>query len=197
MPGAMIAASYAVLAATAALLAYMAFHDLREFKIRNELVLVLAGIFFLHAALSGRWVVLHWNLAFAAGMGVLLLIGYAFRLLGGGDVKLLTVAFLWTGFRCAVPFLLVVTAVSMLMIVAAHFGWIAAKRVNKRLRVPFAPAIAIGLIAIFLMGCLAPINRSGVLWRLSALTTALERGHSHPAGVCPASAWPSPLGQHC
>jgi prepilin peptidase CpaA len=173
MPGAMIAASYAVLAVSAALLVYMAFHDLREFKIRNTLVLVLAALFFLHAALSGRWVVLHWNLAFAAGMGLLLLIGYAFRLLGGGDLKLLTVAFLWTGFRCAVPFLLVVTAVSVLMIVAAHFGWIDAKRVNKRLRVPFAPAIAIGLIAIFPMGCLAPMNQPGVLWRLSALTIGI------------------------
>jgi prepilin peptidase CpaA len=179
MPGAMTAASYAVLALTAALLAYMAFHDLREFKIRNTLVLVLAALFFVHAALSGRWVVLHWNLAFAAGMGVLLLIGYAFRLLGGGDVKLLTVAFLWTGLRCAVPFLLVVTAASMLMIVAAHFGWMPAKRVNGRLRVPFAPAIAIGLIAIFPMGCLAPMNPSGALWRLSALTTAPEVGHTH------------------
>jgi len=175
MHSAMIAASYAVLVVTAALLAYMAFHDLREFKIRNRLVLVLVGLFFLHAALSGRWVVLHWNLAFAAGMGMLLLIGYAFRLLGGGDVKLLSVAFLWSGFRCAVPFLLVITAVSMAMIVAAHFGWMPAKRENKRLRVPFAPAIAIGLIAIFLMGCLEPMNSSGVLWRLSALPFGIDR----------------------
>jgi prepilin signal peptidase PulO-like enzyme (type II secretory pathway) len=68
----------------------------------------------------------------------------------------------------------VVTAVSVLMIVAAHFGWIAAKRENKRLRVPFAPAVAIGLIAVFLVGCLAPMNHSGVLWRLSTLTTALD-----------------------
>jgi len=150
------AGAHSILVVAAALLFWMAFTDLREFKIRNEFVLALAALFFVHAVLSGRWPALHWNLAFAALMGVLLFVAYAFGVMGGGDIKLLAVAFLWTGFRCAVPFLVVVSAASVLMIVAAHFKWINAHRVHGRLRVPFAPAIALGLIAIFVMGCLAP-----------------------------------------
>ena len=54
-------ASYYVLVVTAALLFYIAITDLREFKIRNDLILVVAGLFFVHAFLSGRWVEMHWN----------------------------------------------------------------------------------------------------------------------------------------
>ena len=45
-------ASFFVLAITSALLFYIALTDLREFKIRNEVILVLAGLFFVHALLS-------------------------------------------------------------------------------------------------------------------------------------------------
>jgi prepilin peptidase CpaA len=170
-------ASHTVLVVTAGLLFWIAATDLREFKIRNELILVLAGLFFLHAALSGRWVELHWNLGFAAAIGVLMLIAYAQGLMGGGDVKLLAVAFLWTGLRCAVPFLLVLAAVSLLHWFAAERGWVAAQRTNGRLRVPFAPAIAAGLIAVFLMGCLAPTQRAGGL--LPHLWMPWQNGHFH------------------
>jgi prepilin peptidase CpaA len=151
------AVAQTVLIITAALLFWMAATDLREFKIRNNFVLVLVGLFFLHAMLSGRWVVLHWNLIFAAVMFLLLLMAYSRRLLGGGDVKLLTTAFLWSGLHCAVPFLLIVTAASLVQLFAARLGWIGALRENGRLRLAYAPAIASGLIGIFLLGCLAPI----------------------------------------
>ena len=170
-------ASHTVLVVTAGLLFWITVTDLREFKIRNELILVLAGLFFLHAALSGRWVELHWNLGFAAAMGVLMLIAYGQGLMGGGDVKLLAVAFLWTGVRCAVPFLLVMAVASLLHWFAAERGWVAAQRTNGRLRVPFAPAIAAGLIAVFLMGCLAPIERAGGL--LPHLWVPWQSGHLH------------------
>jgi len=150
-------ASESILIFTAGLLFWMALSDLRAFKIRNNHVLALTALFLVHAAVSGRWVFLHWNFAFAAAMGTLLIVAYRFRLLGGGDVKLLTVAFLWSGYKCAVPFLVVVGVASVFMIIAAHMEWIRSQRVNGRLRLAFAPAIASGLIAIFLMGCLTPI----------------------------------------
>src|SRR5438445_13348761 len=92
-----------VLVITAAALFYVALTDLKQFKIRNELVLVLAGLFVVHALLSGRWVSAHWNLAFAALMFCVMLYFYAQKLMGGGDVKLLTVGLLWVGFGCALP----------------------------------------------------------------------------------------------
>ena len=46
------AASYSVLVVAAMLLFYLAATDLREFKIRNELVLVLGGLFYMQAYLD-------------------------------------------------------------------------------------------------------------------------------------------------
>ena len=48
-------ASEMVLILTAAVLLYVARNDLRHYKIRNELIFVLAGLFFIHALVSGRF----------------------------------------------------------------------------------------------------------------------------------------------
>ena len=77
----------------AALLFYIAATDLRDFKIRNDLVIALGVLFFVHAGLSGRWTFLHWNIGFAAVMFAVMLYGYAQKLIGGGDLKLMTVGF--------------------------------------------------------------------------------------------------------
>src|SRR4051812_3915646 len=107
------AASYFVIVITAGVLFYVSLRDLRDFKIRNELVFVLAGLFFLHALLSGRWIHIHWNLAFAAITFALMLLAYAQGLMGGGDLKLMTVALLWTGPQCAALFLLIVVVAAL------------------------------------------------------------------------------------
>lgn len=85
--------SHVVLVITAAVLFYVALTDFKEFKIRNELILVLAGLFVIHALLSGRWVGAHWNLVFAALMFCVMLYFYGQNLMGGGDVKILTIGF--------------------------------------------------------------------------------------------------------
>ena len=85
-------ASYFVLVVTAALLFYIAVTDLREFKIRNDVILVVAGLFFVHAFLSGRWVEMHWHIGLAALAFAFMVYWYAQGLMGGGDLKLMTVA---------------------------------------------------------------------------------------------------------
>ena len=150
-------ASYLVLVVTAGLLFYIAATDLRSFKIRNDVVLVLVGLFFLHAALSGRWVDLHWNIGFAVFTFVVMLWCYAQGLMGGGDLKLLTVAFLWSGTHCALPFLIILVIVASLHALAAKLGWVNAQRVEGRMKVAFAPSVAAGLIGIFAVGCLRPL----------------------------------------
>jgi prepilin peptidase CpaA len=151
-----ISASHIVLVMTSALLFYVAVIDLRDFKIRNELIMVLAALFLVHAALSGRWIALHWNIGFAAAMFAAMLFAYAQNLMGGGDLKLLTVAFLWSGVHCALPFALILTAFALVHMLAAKRGWVRAQQVNGRTKVAFAPAVAAGLIGIFMGGCLAP-----------------------------------------
>jgi prepilin peptidase CpaA len=151
------AASCVVLVSTAVLLFYIAVTDLREFKIRNELVVVLVLLYVAHAVASGRWVSLHWHVGFALLMFTLMLFAYVQNLMGGGDLKLLTVGFLWSGTECAVPFVLILCGFALLHTLIAKLGWVRAQWVNGRIKVPFAPSVAAGLIGIYLGGCLNPI----------------------------------------
>jgi prepilin peptidase CpaA len=148
-----------VLVIAAVVLFYAAFTDLRQFSIRNELILVLAVLFFVHALVSGRWTDMLWNLAFAATMLAVLLYFYSRNLMGGGDAKLLTVAFLWSGLHCALVFAVLLLVFAGLHTVAAKLGWAHSQQADAdmRLRIPFAPSIAAALIGVFMLGCLQPL----------------------------------------
>jgi Flp pilus assembly protein protease CpaA len=147
-------ASQAVLILTGVVLFYVALNDLKDYKIRNEPILVLAGLFFLHAFLSGRWSTLPWNLGFAAILFLLMLYPYSKKMMGGGDIKLLTVAILWVGPFCALPFALFLLLFAGIHALAVKFKWVEAKALGKRQSVAFAPSLAAALISVFLIGCL-------------------------------------------
>ena len=151
--------SHVVLVITAGVLFYMALTDLKYFKIRNELILVLAGLYILHALLSGRWISAHWNLGFAALMFGIMLYFYAQNAMGGGDVKILTIAFLWLGVGCAFPFAVLLAVCAALHVAAAKFGWADVQEVGGRKRIPLAPSVATAMILCFLLGCLQPVDR--------------------------------------
>jgi prepilin peptidase CpaA len=149
--------SYSVLVATAAVLLWVAVNDFRSFKIPNNIILVLVALFCLYVLVSGRWAVLHWHAGFAAVTFLLLLACYAQNWMGGGDVKLLTVAFLWTGTQCALIFLLIMLALVLVHTLLAKLEWVHSQRVHGRIKVAFAPSIAGGLIGVFMSGCLSPM----------------------------------------
>ena len=150
-------ASHILLVLTGALLLYIAVTDLREFKIRNELVISLAVLYFVHAAMSGRWVSMHWNIGFALLMFALMLYAYSQRLLGGGDLKLLAVAFLWTGPRCALPFAIFLLVFAGAHALAGKYGWVNVQEAEDgRKRIPFGPSVAGALIVVFALGCVGP-----------------------------------------
>jgi len=151
-------ASQVVLILTAAMLFYVALTDLKHYKIRNEVIFVLAALFFLHVVLSGRWTVLHWNLAFAALLFLIMLYFYSMKLMGGGDLKLLTVAFLWVGPFCALPFALFLLLFVGIHILVVKFKLGEAQIKNGRTHLAFAPSIAAALISVFMVGCLRPVS---------------------------------------
>lgn len=145
-----------VLIITSALLFYVAWTDLREYKIRNNLVLALAGLFVLYTVLTGHWVVLRWDLAFAALMFVVLLAIYHLYWMGGGDAKLLMVAFLWTGLSGALPFAVLLALFGILHSLAAKFDWVKSQVTDRgRRRIPFAPSVAGALIGTFILRALS------------------------------------------
>jgi Flp pilus assembly protein protease CpaA len=149
-------ASQIVLILTGAALFYVAFNDLKHYKIRNELILILTGLFFLHAFLSGRWTTLPWNLGFAAILFAIMLYPYSMKMMGGGDLKLLTVAILWVGPFCALPFALFLLLFAAIHALAVKFKLAEGKTIGKRQSVAFAPSVAAALISTFLIGCLRP-----------------------------------------
>jgi prepilin peptidase CpaA len=149
--------SYWVLIVTAATLFWVALTDLRHFKIRNDLVIVLMVLFFVYAALSGRWREIYLNIGLATLLLCVMLYFYGRKLMGGGDVKLFAVAFLWTGPWCAFPFALFLLILMGLHTAAAHYGWVEVQvQEDKRKRIPLAPSIAGALIGTIMIGCLRP-----------------------------------------
>jgi prepilin peptidase CpaA len=143
---------------TSATLFWVALTDFTKFKIRNEFVLLLAGLYFLYAFVSGRWATIPWNVGFA----ILTLAGmtyyYASNKMGGGDLKLLAVAFLWTGPWAAAPFAILLLLFTGVHYCAAKFGWAPAERADSRLRIPLAPSVAAALIGTFVLGFVAPVG---------------------------------------
>jgi prepilin peptidase CpaA len=144
--------SDAILVMTAALLCYAAFNDLRQFTIPNTLIVILGSLFFAHAGLIGRWASIPWHVGFALVIFMVLLLFYARQWIGGGDVKLLTIAFLWTGISNAFAFSVLLCVFATLQTIAAKFG-LTAGRIDSdgRTRIPFAPSIAGALIGAFIL----------------------------------------------
>ena len=142
-----------VLVITAAVLFYAAWNDLRRFRIPNELVGALAVLYLIHAIVSGRWNEIPWNAALAFLMFLIMLIFYVRKTMGGGDLKLLTVGFLWAGFSCALLFTILLLAFALVHAFLVQMGFVNAIGEDGR-RVPLAPAIAAALIGIFMLGCL-------------------------------------------
>jgi prepilin peptidase CpaA len=146
----------AVLLVTVAVLFYAAYIDLKHYKISNELILLLIGLFFLYSLVLDRWTTAAWNLGLAAGLFLFLIYPYTRHWMGGGDVKILTVAFLWTGRECALPFVILLLFFVSLHTIAAKLGWVGSQQIDDdhRQRIPFAPSIAAALGATLLLGCL-------------------------------------------
>jgi prepilin peptidase CpaA len=82
--------------------------------------------------------------------------------MGGGDVKLLTVAFLWVGIGCALPFAVLLLLFAGMHVIATKLGWAETRQADddERKRIPFAPSVAAALIGVFMLGCLAPVPLS-------------------------------------
>jgi prepilin peptidase CpaA len=158
--------AHTVLVITAAVLFYAAWTDLKHYKIRNELIIVLIILFFIHAVVSGRWVTIYWNFAIAFLVFLLTLIFYSRKTVGGGDIKLLTVAYLWAGYTCMLPFTILLLLFAIVHAGAVKFGLVNAIGADSR-RIPFAPTIAAALIGVFLIGCLEP-SPAYWIWNMSS-----------------------------
>ena len=151
-------ASQVVLIVTAGVLFYAALTDLRTFTISNSLIVGLVLLYVLYTTLSGRWSNAGGDIGFAALILAFLFGVYALGWMGGGDVKLFSVALLWTGIHCALVFavMLLVFSTAHVLIVKLRDTTRPQNIVRERARIPFAPSVAASLIGVFMLGCLRP-----------------------------------------
>jgi prepilin signal peptidase PulO-like enzyme (type II secretory pathway) len=84
--------------------------------------------------------------------------------MGGGDVKMLAVTFLWTGIQCALVFAILLTIFIVVHLGIVKLGWAKVQEVRGRKRIPFAPSIAAALIVTFMSGCLESDLRHFLPW---------------------------------
>ena len=137
------------------LLASAAIVDLRRFIIPDVIVVALLALWPVWVALNG-FEPIGYTLLGAAGMFALGLILFAFGLMGGGDVKLMTVLALWaepSGLltllfytSLAGGFLSIFWLLPLRRLVAPMIGWAEGQRNNKQ--IPYGVAIAAGGLAI-------------------------------------------------
>ena len=143
-----------IVAIACCVLFYVAFADLQNYKIKNELVLLLAALYFIYVFTTGTWSEALSHVGVASLIFLVMLVCYSYGLLGGGDVKLLTVAFLWVGKDCALLFAVVMLAITGVHAGLVYLGVLGAQTINGRRRIAYAPAIAGALVVVFGSGCL-------------------------------------------
>lgn len=85
------------LTAFAGLLVWAAWSDLRDYIIPNRISIAVAAIYPAHIAATGAVDIVPGALASAAAVFAAGFALFAFRIAGGGDVKLMTAAALWAG----------------------------------------------------------------------------------------------------
>jgi prepilin peptidase CpaA len=101
----------------------------------------LTVLFLLRAALGGRYAEALSHAGFAAVMFAVFVFIYIRGLLGGGDVKLLGVAFLWLGTETSFLFSLFFLAFTILYALLAKLGAVPKRMVLAQAKIPFGPCI--------------------------------------------------------
>jgi len=113
--------------ALVAVLFYVGFTDFQTFKIQNNVVLLFAILYALFAIVARTPSEILSNLVLAAIMFAILLWLYSSGVIGGGDVKFMTVACLWVGLHCALLFSIILFLLIGLHVLAAWTGWATTK----------------------------------------------------------------------
>jgi Flp pilus assembly protein protease CpaA len=143
--------------ALAAVLFYVGFTDFRTFKIRNDVILLLLVLYVLFVpvavyGLDRPWFEILWNVVLAASMFAVMLWFFAHRVIGGGDVKFISVVFLWVGTRSALLFSALLLLFIGLHLAAVRMGWAQTKPMAGRHAIPYATSVAAALISIIMLG---------------------------------------------
>ncbi len=136
---------YGLLIALAIALVFAAFTDLRRRQIDNWLnaaIALAAPAFWWSSGLS-LWPDVALQLGVALAAFVLLAGLFAIKMMGGGDVKLLTVLALWIPWDAFIQLLMVMALAGGVLTIVMG-AWHVMRRQRERLAIPYGVAIAFG-----------------------------------------------------
>ena len=139
--------SYGLLIALAIALLVAAFTDIRRRQIDNWLNLAIAlgaPVFWWSQGLA-FWPDIAIQLGIAVGAFAVFAAMFAFKVMGGGDVKLLTALALWIPFYEYMQLLLIMAIAGGVLTVMLVF-WHTARRQRDRIAIPYGVAIAFGAL---------------------------------------------------
>lgn len=149
-------------ASMAGVVVYAMYNDLRVYQIPNWISIFVA-LAFLPCAATANITLVDFSIHIAVGFLVLVLgmIAFAFRLLGGGDVKLFAALAIWFGWDLVGQFALITAAIGgilglMIIILRAPFAtmivgampWVKS-RIFREAPMPYGIAIGVAALVLF------------------------------------------------
>ncbi len=135
-------------AAVVVLLVWIAWEDIRRFRIANRLVLALALSFPTACLVQGQaGLLLPHGLFALVALGVLLA-GFAAGICGGGDAKLLATALLWIGPEGTLVFGALLLPAVAAYAIGAKLGLLPARGHGRGMRIPLGPCIAAAWVGV-------------------------------------------------
>lgn len=139
--------SYGLLIALAIALLFAAFTDIRRRQIDNwlNLVIALGAPAFWWSQGYALWPDIALQLVIAVGAFAVFAALFAFKVMGGGDVKLLTALALWIPFFEYMQLLLIMSITGGVLTIALVF-WHTARHQRDRIAIPYGVAIAFGAL---------------------------------------------------
>lgn len=148
-------AEYAPLIAVSPFLIYAGLGDLRHLRISNRLVLCMAGVFFLTASMLPL-AEIGMRLTAAGAVFLICMVLFCWRVLAGGDVKMMAAAMLFVpsnevvsfGWSFSVSMIAAAVAVTALQSsrpLAARLRWVVAEAPGK---LPMGAAISLALVML-------------------------------------------------
>lgn len=132
---------------------YILLDDFKNFRIRNESIIAVMGVILIKFILIGLPSDFSMRVAIALLVFLILLILYWRGYLGGGDVKLFPLAFIWLGTGEWLLFYSILTAATLIYAALALMKIFPSDLKNGKPRMAYGPCISIAwIISILWVG---------------------------------------------
>jgi len=131
-------------------LIFVIVEDLKNYRIRNKNIgILLLETLFLIIITKGIGD-LYWHFVLATLALTVLIFSYHRQFVGGGDAKLIAVAFLYVGPSSSLLFAIALLLCTLLYWLAVKADLVPFQRIGGRIRVPFGPSVASAWIVTML-----------------------------------------------